>query len=152
MPARIEEIHHAEEEGVKMKLLTNPKRILGDERHRVIGIECIEMELGEPDASGRRRPVPKAGSEFVIDVDTVVIAIGNNPNPLIPQSMPDLAVSKWGTIVVDEATMATSVTGVYAAGDIVSGAATVISAMGQGRTAAASINKYLMGETAAAES
>lgn len=129
-----------------MKLLTNPKRILGDERHRVTGIECIQMELGEPDDSGRRRPVPVKGSEFVIDVDTVVIAIGNNPNPLIPRSMPDLATSKWGTIIVDEETMATSVPGVFAAGDIVSGAATVISAMGQARTAAASINRYLNGE------
>lgn len=149
MPARVEEVHHAEEEGVKMKLLTNPKRILGDERHRVTGIECIQMELGEPDASGRRRPVPMEGSEFVIEVDTVVIAIGNNPNPLIPRSMPELKVSKWGTIVVDEATMATSVPGVFAAGDIVSGAATVISAMGQARTAAATINKYLNGESIA---
>lgn len=146
MPARIEEVHHAEEEGVKMRLLTNPKRIIGDERHRVTGIECIQMELGEPDDSGRRRPVPVKGSEFVLEVDTVVIAIGNNPNPLIPRSMPDLATSKWGTIIVDENTMATSVPGVFAAGDIVSGAATVISAMGQARTAAASIQKYLNGE------
>lgn len=146
MPARIEEVHHAEQEGVKMKLLTNPKQILGDDKHRVTGIECIQMELGEPDESGRRRPVPVKGSEFVIEVDTVVIAIGNNPNPLIPRSMPDLATSKWGTIIVDETTMATSVPGVFAAGDIVSGAATVISAMGQARTAAATINKYLHGE------
>lgn len=146
MPARIEEIHHAEEEGVKMKLLTNPKRILGDERHRVIGIECIQMELGEPDSSGRRRPVPVPNSEFIIDVDTVVIAIGNNPNPLIPRSTPELATSKWGTIIVDETTMATTVPGVFAAGDIVSGAATVISAMGQARIAAASIDRYLKGE------
>ncbi|MGI6137482.1 MAG: NADPH-dependent glutamate synthase [Candidatus Hydrogenedentales bacterium] len=146
MPARLEEIHHAEEEGVKMKLLTNPKRILGDDNHRVIGIECIQMELGEPDESGRRRPVPVKDSEFVIDVDTVVIAIGNNPNPLIPRSMPELALSKWGTIVVDEETMATSVKGVFAAGDIVSGAATVISAMGQARTAAAAIDRYLKGD------
>ncbi|NLN94386.1 MAG: NADPH-dependent glutamate synthase [Candidatus Hydrogenedens sp.] len=146
MPARVEEIHHAEEEGVQMKLLTNPKRILGDERHRVTGIECIQMELGEPDDSGRRSPVPVEGSEFVLEVDTVVIAIGNNPNPLIPQTMPDLAVSRWGTIVVDEDTMATTVPGVFAAGDIVSGAATVISAMGQARTAAATINRYVLGE------
>ncbi len=149
MPARIEEVHHAEEEGVKMKLLTNPKRILGDERHRVTGIECIQMELGEPDASGRRRPVPVKGSEFVIEVDTVVIAIGNNPNPLIPRTMPALATSKWGTIIVDEETMATTVPGVFAAGDIVSGAATVISAMGQARTAAATIHKFISGETVA---
>jgi glutamate synthase (NADPH) small chain len=147
MPARAEEVHHAEEEGVKMMLLTNPKRILGDERHRVVGMECIRMELGEPDASGRRRPVPVEGSEFTLDLDTVVIAVGNSPNPLIPQTMPELAVSRWGTIIVDENTMATSVQGVFAAGDIVSGAATVISAMGQARTAAASIHRYVSGGT-----
>lgn len=146
MPARVEEVHHAEEEGVQMKLLTNPKRILGDDRHRVTGIECIQMELGEPDASGRRSPVAVEGSEFVLEVDTVVIAIGNNPNPLIPRTMPDLAVSRWGTIIVDEETMATTVPGVFAAGDIVSGAATVISAMGQARTAAATIDRYVKGE------
>ena len=146
MPARAEEVHHAEEEGVKMMLLTNPKLILGDDRHRVLGMECIRMELGEPDASGRRRPVPVEGSEFTLAVDTVVIAVGNSPNPLIPQTMPELAVSRWGTIIVDPDTMATTVPGVFAAGDIVSGAATVISAMGQARTAAASIHSYISGE------
>ena len=146
MPARVEEVHHAEEEGVKMMLLTNPIRILGDERHRVVGMECIRMELGEPDASGRRRPVPVEGSEFTLQVDTVVVSVGNSPNPLIPQTMPDLAVSRWGTIEVDQDTMATTVPGVFAAGDIVSGAATVISAMGQARTAAASIHRYISGE------
>lgn len=149
MPARAEEIHHAEEEGVKMMLLNNPIRIIGDERHRVIGMECIRMELGEPDASGRRRPIPVKGSEFTLDVDTVIIAIGNKPNPLIPQTMPGLETTRHGTIVVDENTMATTVPGVFAGGDIVSGAATVISAMGQGRIAAKSIHEYLMGPQAA---
>lgn len=148
MPCRVEEVHHAEQEGVDMMLLNNPVRILGDERHRVTGMECIRMELGEPDESGRRKPVPVKGSEFVLEVDTVIMAIGNKPNPLIPQTTPDLKVSKWGTVEVNQDTMATSVPGVYAAGDIVSGAATVISAMGQGRTAAASIHRYLMGEEA----
>jgi glutamate synthase (NADPH) small chain len=146
MPCREEEIHHAEEEGVKLMLLNNPVRILGDDRHKVTGLECIKMELGEPDDSGRRRPVPIEGSEFVLDVDTVIMAIGNKPNPLIPQSMPELKTTRWGTIEADEATMATSVAGVFAAGDIVSGAATVISAMGQGRIAARSIHEYITGE------
>ncbi len=145
MPARAEEIHHAEEEGVKFMLLTNPVRILGDERHRVVGMECIKMELGEPDASGRRRPVPIPNSEFTIDVDTVIMAIGNQPNPLIPQTMPELQTTKHGTIVVDPDTMQTSVPGVFAGGDIVSGAATVISAMGQGKKAAQAIHRYVMG-------
>jgi glutamate synthase (NADPH/NADH) small chain len=143
MPARAEEIHHAEEEGVKMKLLNNPTRIIGDDSHRVVAMECIKMRLGEPDESGRRRPVPIEGSEFVMELDTVIVAIGNKPNPLIPQTMPELETTRWGTIVVDENTMATSVAGVYAAGDIVSGAATVILAMGQGRIAAKAIDKYL---------
>ncbi len=146
MPARAEEIHHAEEEGVKFMLLTNPVRIIGDERHRVVAMECIKMELGEPDSSGRRRPVPIPNSEFTIDVDTVIIAIGNQPNPLIPQTMPELQTTKHGTIVVDPDTMQTSVPGVFAGGDIVSGAATVISAMGQGKKAAQAIHRYVMGE------
>jgi len=143
MPARDEEIHHAEEEGIKFKLLNNPVRIIGDDHHRVVAMECIKMELGEPDDSGRRRPIPIEGSEFTMELDTVIVAIGNKPNPLIPQTMPELQTTKWGTIVVDEETMATSVPGVYAGGDIVSGAATVILAMGQGRIAAAAINQYL---------
>ena len=143
MPGRDEEIHHAEQEGVVMKLLNNPTRIIGDDRHRVVGMECIKMELGEPDDSGRRRPVPVKGSEFIIDLDTVVVAIGNQPNPLIPQTMPELETTRWGTIVVDEETMATAVPGVFAAGDIVSGAATVILAMGDGKKAAVSIHQYL---------
>ena len=126
-----------------MKLLNNPTRIIGDDRHRVVAMECIKMKLGEPDESGRRRPVPIEGSEFIMELDTVIVAIGNKPNPLIPQTMPELETTRWGTIVVDENTMATSVPGVYAAGDIVSGAATVILAMGQGRVAAKAINEYL---------
>jgi glutamate synthase (NADPH/NADH) small chain len=144
MPARIEEIHHAEEEGVKLKLLNNPVRIIGDDRHRVVAMECIKMELGEPDESGRRRPVPIEGSEFTMELDTVIVAIGNKPNPLIPQTVPELETTKWGTIIVDEETMQTSVPGVYAGGDIVSGAATVISAMGQARIAAVAMNEYLV--------
>ena len=143
MPGRDEEIHHAEEEGIKFKLLNNPVRIIGDDHHRVVAMECIKMELGEPDDSGRRRPIPIEGSEFTMELDTVIVAIGNKPNPLIPQTMPELETTKWGTIVVDEETMATSVPGVYAGGDIVSGAATVILAMGQGRIAADAINRYL---------
>ncbi len=143
MPARAEEIHHAEQEGVKFKLLNNPVRIIGDERHRVVGMECIRMELGEPDDSGRRSPVSVPGSEFILDLDTVIIAIGNRPNPLIPQTMSELKTTRRGTIMVDEDTMQTSVPGVFAGGDIVSGAATVILAMGQGRIAARSIHAYL---------
>lgn len=143
MPGRAEEIHHAEEEGVKFKLLNNPTRIIGDDRHRVIAMECIKMKLGEPDESGRRRPIPIEGSEFIMELDTVIVAIGNKPNPLIPQTMPELETTRWGTIVVNEDTMQTSVLGVYAGGDIVSGAATVILAMGQGKIAANAINQYL---------
>ena len=143
MPARIEEIHHAEEEGVRLQLLTNPTRILGDQAGRVKGMECLRMELGEPDASGRRRPVPLAGSEFTIEVDTVVVAIGNGPNPLIPRTTPGLETGKHGNIVADEATGATSKPGVFAGGDIVTGAATVILAMGAGRRAAGAIDAHL---------
>jgi glutamate synthase (NADPH/NADH) small chain len=143
MPARNEEIHHAEQEGIKLKLLNNPIRILGDEQRRVRAMECIRMELGEPDSSGRRRPVPIKGSEFILEVDTVVVAIGNKPNPLVPRTTPELEISKWDTIVAEEHTMQTSVPGVYAGGDIVSGAATVILAMGQGKIAARSIDHYL---------
>lgn len=142
MPARIEEVHHAKEEGVEFHTLQNPKRILADAESRVIGIECLKYELGEPDESGRRKPVAIEGSEFVIDVDTVIIAIGNEANPLIRQTTPGLEFNKWGNIVVDE-NCKTSLEGVYAGGDIVLGAATVILAMGQGRIAAAAINKYL---------
>jgi glutamate synthase (NADPH) small chain len=142
MPARVEEVHHAKEEGVDFRILQNPKRILGDSDGNVIGIECLKYELGEPDSSGRRRPVPIEGSEFTLDVDTLIVAIGNGANPLIGQTTPGLELNKWGNIVVDEKCK-TSLDGVYAGGDIVLGAATVILAMGQGRIAAAAINEYL---------
>jgi len=142
MPARVEEVHHAREEGIRFHILRNPKRILGNEAGYVTAIECLKYELGEPDDSGRRRPIPIKGSEFAIDVDTVIIAIGNGANPLIGQTTPGLELNKWGNIVVDE-NCRTSLEGVYAGGDIVLGAATVILAMGQGRIAAAAINKYL---------
>ncbi len=143
MPARIEEIEHAEEEGVQFHLLQNPVRILGNKDGWVEGIECIRMELGEPDESGRRRPKPIQGSEFTIDVDTCIVAIGNSSNPLVPNTTPDIATNKWGNIVADEETMKTSKARVFAGGDIVLGAATVILAMGQGRKAAAAMNEYL---------
>ncbi len=143
MPARVEEVHHAEEEGIEFHFLTAPIRYIGDERGRLKAMECLRMELGEPDASGRRRPVPVAGSEFVAEVDLVVVAIGQSPNPLIPQTTPGLNVSKWGTIEVDAATMATSLAGVYAGGDIARGGATVILAMGDARLAAAAIDRRL---------
>lgn len=142
MPARIEEVHHAREEGVEFRMLQSPKRIIGDENSHVTAIECLKYQLGEPDESGRRRPVPIKDSEFRIEVDTVIIAIGNIANPLIRQTTPSLEFNKWGNIVVDE-NCKTSMEGVYAGGDIVLGAATVILAMGQGRIAAAAINKYL---------
>ncbi len=142
MPARVEEVHHAKQEGVEFHLLQSPKRILGDEHAQVTAVECLRYELGEPDASGRRRPVAILGSEFQIEVDSVIIAIGNLANPLIRQTTPGLEFNKWGNIIVDE-DCRTSMEGVYAGGDIVLGAATVILAMGQGRTAAAAINEYL---------
>ncbi len=145
MPARVEEVHHAQQEGIEFHLLQSPKRILADEDENVRAIECLRYELGEPDASGRRRPVAIAGSEFEIDVDTVIIAIGNQANPLMRQTTPELEFNKWGNLVVDESCK-TSMEGVYAGGDIVLGAATVILAMGQGRTAAAGINAYLAGK------
>ncbi len=143
MPARQAEIHHAEQEGVKLTLLTNPVRYIADERGWVKEVECLRMELGEPDASGRRRPVPVKGSEYRIPVDTVVVAIGNSPNPLIPQTTPGLEVAKHGNVVADPKTGRTSKKGVFAGGDIVTGAATVILAMGAGRLAANSIDEYL---------
>ncbi|MGI6161428.1 MAG: NADPH-dependent glutamate synthase [Christensenellales bacterium] len=146
LPARLEEVHHAKEEGIILKLLNNPTRILGTEDGWVKGIECIEMELGEPDASSRRRPVPKEGSEHVIDVQTVIVAIGQSPNPLIKQTTPGLETESWGGIIVDEETGATSLPGVYAGGDAVTGAATVILAMGAGKTAAEAMDKYLCGK------
>jgi len=142
MPARIEEVHHAKEEGVEFHLLQSPKRIIGDQNSHVVAIECLKYRLGEPDESGRARPIAIEGSEFAIEVDAVIIAIGNVANPLIRQTTPALAFNKWGNIVVDE-NCKTSMEGVYAGGDIVLGAATVILAMGQGRIAAAAISQYL---------
>lgn len=143
LPARAEEVHHAEEEGIQFKILTNPVSINGDENGNVKSMTCLQYELGEPDASGRRKPVPIEGSEFELPIDTVVVSIGQGPNPLVTTTTPGLELNKWGNIVADENTMATSIPGVYAGGDIVTGAATVILAMGAGKTAAASINEYL---------
>ncbi len=142
IPARAEEVHHAKEEGIIFKLLNNPVRILGDERGRVNGIECIVMELGEPDSSGRRRPVPKENSNFVINVDTVIMAIGTSPNPLIHSTTPGLETNKWGCLIADDSG-ATTKPAVFAGGDAVTGAATVILAMGAGKTAAESIHDYI---------
>ncbi len=143
MPARIEEVHHAEEEGIQFHFLTTPTRFIGDDKGRVKAMECLRMELGEPDASGRRRPIPIEGSEFIMDADLVVVAIGNSPNPLIPQTTPQLKVGRWGNVEVDWDTMATSMKGVYAGGDIVRGGATVILAMGDARIAADEMDRYL---------
>ncbi|MBM3296510.1 MAG: NADPH-dependent glutamate synthase [Candidatus Aminicenantes bacterium] len=145
MPARVEEVKHAEEEGIEFQFLTTPTRYIGDERGRLKAMETLRMELGEPDASGRRRPVPVPGSECVTEVDLAVVAIGQSPNPLIAQATPGLKVGKWGNLEVDWATLATSLEGVYAGGDIIRGGATVILAMGDGRTAAAEIDRYLRG-------
>ena len=144
MPARAEEIHHAMQEGVQFDLLTTPIKFIGDDQQRVKAMECIRMELGEPDASGRRRPVPIEGSNFVMEVDLVVVAIGNGSNPLIPQTTPGLETNRWQNIVVNEETMQTSREGVYAGGDIVTGGATVILAAGAGKTAAKAMHKYMM--------
>lgn len=143
MPARVEEVKHAEQEGIEFHFLTTPTRFIGDGDERVKAMECLRMELGEPDASGRRRPIPIKGSEFMMEVDMVVVAIGNSPNPLIPQTTPQLKVGKWGNVEVDWNTMATSMEGVYAGGDIVRGGATVILAMGDARVAAEQMDKYL---------
>ena len=142
MPARLEEQHHAKEEGIIFKTLTNPTEILGDEDGRVKGMTCIEMELGEPDASGRRRPIPVEGSEFVLDVDTVIMSLGTSPNPLIRSTTPGLEVNRKGCLVVNENHMTTR-DQVYAGGDAVTGAATVILAMGAGKEAAAAIDQAM---------
>jgi len=144
MPARKEEIEHAEEEGIEVILLAARTAILGDERGRVRAMRCQRMELGEPDSSGRRSPVPIPGSEFELDVEVVVFAVGQGANPLIRDTTPDLHVNKWGNIVADTGTGATEKKGVFAGGDIVTGGATVISAMGAGRRAARAIDQYLM--------
>jgi glutamate synthase (NADPH/NADH) small chain len=142
-PARAEEVHHAEEEGVKFHWLTAPIEILGDDRGWVRAMKCLKMELGEPDASGRRRPVPVEGSEFLFEVDTVVYAIGTSANPIIAQTTPGLTLNKWNYIQVDRETQMTSLEGVFAGGDITTGGATVILAMGAGRKAAAAMLKYM---------
>ena len=143
MPARIEEIRRAEEEGINCIILTNPVRFIGNENKWITGIECIQMELGEPDESGRRRPIPVPGSEFVISADTVVVAIGQGPNPLLLETLPELKLNKRGYIEADEETGATSIPGIFAGGDIITGAATVISAMGAGKKSARAIDQYL---------
>jgi len=146
MPARIEEIHHAEQEGIEFHLLTTPIKFFGDDREKVRAMECIKMELGEPDASGRRRPVPIKDSNYIMEVDLVVVAIGNSSNPLIQATTPGLETNRWGNITVNPETMQTSRKGLYAGGDIVTGGATVILAAGAGKKAARAIHKYLMEE------
>jgi glutamate synthase (NADPH/NADH) small chain len=143
MPARVEEVHHAKEEGIEFLLLSNPVEFIGDENGWLKGVKIIKMELGEPDDSGRRRPVPIEGSEYILDIDMAVIAIGNGSNPIIQKTTPDLDFNKWGNIKVEEETMKTSKEGVFAGGDIVTGGATVILAMGAGRKAAKAIDEYL---------
>ncbi len=143
LPARVEEVHHAKEEGIIFDLLTNPTEILADEKGWVTGMKCIRMELGEPDASGRRRPVEIPGSEFVMDVDTVIMSLGTSPNPLISSTTEGLETNKWKCIVAEEANGQTTKEGVYAGGDAVTGAATVILAMGAGKAAAKGIDEYL---------
>ncbi len=145
MPARKEEIERAHEEGIKFNLLTNPVEILGDENGWVKGMKCIKMELGEPDSSGRRKPIPVKGSEFVIEVDTVIPALGTKANKLLTADVPGLNLTKWGNIAADESTGATSIPGVFAGGDITTGSATVIAAMGAGRKAARAIDAYIQG-------
>jgi glutamate synthase (NADPH/NADH) small chain len=143
LPARVEEVHHAKEEGIIFHLLTNPVEILTDDNGWVNGIRCVRMELGEPDESGRRRPVVIPDSEYVIDVDTVIMALGTSPNPLISSTTEGLDTNRWKCIVADENNGATSKEGVYAGGDAVTGAATVILAMGAGKNAARGIHEYL---------
>jgi len=145
LPARREEVENAKEEGIQFKLLTNPKRFIANDKGWVIGMECYEMELGEPDESGRRRPIVKPGSEFTIDVDMAISALGTRPNPLIAQTTPGLETTKWGTVMTDEATGKTKKPKVWAGGDISTGAATVISAMGAARRAARDMDGFLRG-------
>ncbi|HPB89582.1 MAG TPA: FAD-dependent oxidoreductase, partial [Bacteroidales bacterium] len=142
LPARVEEVHHAKDEGIDFRMLTNPVEILGNEKGWVTGLKCIQMELGEPDDSGRRRPVPIPDSEFDIEADVVIMALGTSPNPLIAKTTAGLETDRYGCIVADDLG-ATSRTGVFAGGDAVTGAATVILAMGAGRKAAAAIDEYL---------
>jgi glutamate synthase (NADPH/NADH) small chain len=146
VPARAEEVHHAEEEGIIFDFLTNPVEIYGDDKGWVSGMRCIRMKLGEPDASGRRRPLPIEGSEFDMDVDMVIMALGTRPNPLVFTDAGGLERTRWGTVVADEETGKTTKDRVWAGGDIVTGAATVISAMGAGKRAAADMDRYLQQE------
>ncbi len=143
MPARDEEIEHAKEEGIKFMLLTNPVEVLGNDDFKVVGLRCIRMELGEPDSSGRRRPIPVPDSDFEIQVDSYIVAIGQTPNPLVPRTTPGLDVQCWGGISTRDDSGLTSIDDVWAGGDIVTGAATVISAMGAGKQAAQAIDEYL---------
>lgn len=143
MPARKEEVHHAKEEGIEFMILSNPKKFIGDNNGWLTGVQLTRMELGEPDTSGRRKPVPIPDSDYILDIDMAIIAIGNGSNPIIQKTTPDLNFNKWGNILVNEGTMATSKPGVFAGGDIVTGGATVILAMGAGRKAAKAINDYL---------
>ena len=143
LPARTEEVHHAKEEGIKFQMLTNPIEVLGDERGWVRAIQCVQMELGEPDASGRRSPIVVSGSEFELECDVVIMALGTSPNPLIVSTTDGLEANRWGCLVADDATGATSRAGIFAGGDVVTGAATVILAMGAGRKAAKAIDKYI---------
>jgi glutamate synthase (NADPH) small chain len=143
LPARHEEVRHAEEEGIRFMLLTNPVKFLGTDQNMVKGMECIRMQLGEPDSSGRRRPIPIEGSNFIIDCDLVVVAVGTSSNPIIFQTTPDIKRNKWGYVEVSPETNETSKPFVYAGGDIVTGSATVIQAMGAGRIAANAIHKKL---------
>jgi glutamate synthase (NADPH/NADH) small chain len=143
MPARREEVENAHEEGVNFKLLTNPKQFIGNDQNWVTAMECYQMELGEPDESGRRRPIVIPGSEFTMDVDMAIVALGTRPNPLIAQTTQGLETTRWGTVVADETNGKTVKDRVWAGGDIVTGAATVISAMGAGKRAAADIDQFL---------
>ena len=143
MPARHEEVEHAEEEGVQFKLLTSPVAYKGDENGNLISMTLQKFELGEPDASGRRRPVAIPDSEYEMEIDTVIVAIGQGPNPLVPRTTPGLVLTKWGNIQADEETGQTSRENIFAGGDIVTGAATVILAMGAGKRAARAIDQYL---------
>lgn len=143
MPARKEEVHHAKEEGIEFLFLSNPKRFIGDKNGWLTGVELIKMELGEPDASGRSKPIPISGSEYILNIDLAIIAVGNGSNPIIQKTTPDISFNKRGNIVVNEETMETSKPGVFAGGDIVTGGATVILAMGAGRKAAKAIDNYL---------
>jgi glutamate synthase (NADPH/NADH) small chain len=146
LPARVEEVHHAKEEGIVFKLLNNPTEVLADEKGWVRGLRCIKMELGEPDESGRRRPIEVPGSEFEIECDVVIMSLGTSPNPLIAGTTPGLQTERWGGIIANEETGETSREGIFAGGDAVTGAATVILAMGAGRNAAKHIDEYVRGK------